>query len=356
MQKPLYDPLISYEKNFEEGPFGVCTDGEVFDFSVDKRGGGLGKFLGFDVNFPFGVPAGPLLNGKFVKCAFLKGVSLPIYKTVRSGAQEVNGFPNVVPVEVDGDLSLEKAEKGLVMADDFVDPIAITNSFGVPSMDPDWWQKDMAEAVMSAGKGQVMIASFQGTNRGKGVDAFIEDHVLTARLVKETGAGIMEMNLSCPNEGKAKLLCNDTELVRVIADKVKNEIGNTPLLLKMSYFPYDDILEDFVKKLAPIVDGFSVINTIAGKIFDKNGKPALGEGRPTSGVCGAPIKWAGVDMVKRMVGMRERFGLEFSVVGVGGVTSFKDYKEYIEVGADAVMSATGFMWNPYLARDIFTNL
>ncbi len=30
----------------------------------------------------------------------------------------------------------------------------------------------------------------------------------------------------------------------------------------------------------------------------------------------------------------------------------EDYFEYRSVGADAVMSATGAMWNPYLAQEI----
>ena len=33
-----------------------------------------------------------------------------------------------------------------------------------------------------------------------------------------------------------------------------------------------------------------------------------------------------------------------------------DFTEYREAGADAVMSATGAMWNPYLAQDIKASL
>ncbi len=348
MGTPLYNPLLSYDENFKNGPFGDFESDEIIDISSDKHF----NFLGFDLNLPFGIPAGPLLNGNFVKAAFKKGYCLPIYKTVRSKHQDINGFPNVIPIAVEGDLTLEKAEKGLIMADGFNDPIAITNSFGVPSMSPDYWQKDMADAVNSASSGQVMIASFQGTNYGKGLDDFIEDHVLTARLVKETGAKIMEMNLSCPNEGKAKLLCHDTNLVQIIADKVKNKIGDIPLLLKMSYFPKEEDLRDFIKKLAPIVDGFSSINTIAGRIFNKNGGFALGDDRPISGVCGSPIKWAGIDMVKRMHRLRSELNLKFVIVGGGGVSSEKDYHDYIDSGADAVMSATGVMWNTFLAKKI----
>ena len=38
-------------------------------------------------------------------------------------------------------------------------------------------------------------------------DDYIADHVTTARLVCETGAGLMAMNTSCPNEGHNRLLC-----------------------------------------------------------------------------------------------------------------------------------------------------
>jgi len=39
-------------------------------------------------------------------------------------------------------------------------------------------------------------------------------------------------------------------------------------------------------------------------------------------------------------------------VGCGGVAAPDDYKEYVSLGADAVMSATGAMWNPMLGQEI----
>jgi dihydroorotate dehydrogenase len=43
-------------------------------------------------------------------------------------------------------------------------------------------------------------------------------------------------------------------------------------------------------------------------------------------------------------------------VGVGGVTVPEDFEEYRAAGADIVMSATGAMWNPYLAKEIKENI
>jgi len=346
---PFYDPAKSYDYNCSAGPFGGFSDGSSYQVEGEPKH----NFLGHSVYLPFGIPAGPLPTANFIIAAFKKGFDLPYYKTVRGTSKGCNAFPNVIPVKVDGDLTLKQAKTGLTMADEYSDPIAITNSFGVPSLTPEEWQPDMKKAVESAGKGQVMIASFQGTNNGKGIDAFIEDHVRTAKLVQETGAKIMELNLSCPNEGKAKLLCHDTDMVEKISFKIKEAIGNTPLLLKMSFFPEDDLLRDFLTRLSKIVQGFSMINTIACAVRNKDGEQALpGEGRLVSGICGAPIKWAGVDMVKRSAQIRSEMGGNFVIVGSGGVTKPEDYTEYMNLGADAVTSATGAMWNTDLAKEI----
>ncbi len=57
-------------------------------------------------------------------------------------------------------------------------------------------------------------------------------------------------------------------------------------------------------------------------------------------------------MTKRLAGLRAELGMKYSIVSSGGVTVPADFKEYRDAGADIVMSATGAMWNPYLARDI----
>ena len=91
--------------------------------------------------------------------------------------------------------------------------------------------------------------------------------------------------------------------------------------------------------------------------MDQDGKPALpGENRTRAGVCGASIKWAGLDMVNRLKKLREKLNLEYKIIGVGGVCTADDFLEYRDAGADFVMSATGAMWNPYLAKEIKSRL
>ncbi len=348
LSKPFYDPHKTYEDNFTNGPFGAFADGEIFQQNEEPTY----EVFGNKVFLPFGIAPGPLLNGKYVRAALDKGFDIAVYKTVRTRKYPCSQFPNVLAVHTDGDLTIEQANIGLVADSHYKEPLSITNSFGVPSFDPDFWQKDLADTVKYAKKGQIVIGGFQGTTGG-GESEYIQDFITAARLVKETKVSILEVNLSCPNEGTAHLLCFDTARTQNIIESIKNEIGNTPLIMKIAYFAEDEQLRDLIKRVGKIIDGISAINTIPAKIYNKKKEQALpGNGRLISGACGKPIKWAGISMVERLKKLKEDNSYTFNIIGVGGVTNVEDYNEYRKAGADEVMCATGAMWNPYLAQDI----
>lgn len=337
---PFYDPTISYEDNYQQGPFG--------DFTISP--GGLpanikNKFLDFPVRLPFGIPAGPLLNARFIKAAFAYGFDLCVYKTVRSCFRKSHELPNVLAIHPDSYLSNTK--ETVLANNHYTQPLSITNSFGVPSFSPEIWQPDMAEAVQSAQAGQLLIASFQGTSGERDI---ISDYAYTASLVAQTGAKVIEANLSCPNEGSHRLLCFDVDSVEKIVIGIK-EKTDIPLILKLAYFENETLLRTLVQRVGHLVAGFSTINTISAKPVDMNGQPALG-GRVESGVCGDAIRWAGVDMVSRLNQLRREESLSFSIIGVGGISSKEHYQQFLSAGANAAMSATGAMWNSHLALDI----
>lgn len=255
--EPFYDVSRSYEDNYEQGPFGAFAealkDGNGADAAGTTSEGALATFLGQPVNLPFGIPAGPLLNSRFTTAAFRMGFDLATYKTVRSRAWGCNPFPNVLavhPKSADGSLTPGSAEldEGVLADTNYEQPISISNSFGVPSQSPDVWQPDMRAAIEAAGPGQVLVPSFQGSRvEGMSEEEYIADHATTARLVKETGAKLMVMNTSCPNEGHNRLLCHNPLLVGRITEAVKQEIGDIPLMVKLAYIPSDDALELMVR-------------------------------------------------------------------------------------------------------------
>lgn len=136
----------------------------------------------------------------------------------------------------------------------------------------------MRAAIEAAGPGQVLVPSFQGSRvEGMSEEEYIADHATTARLVKETGAKLMVMNTSCPNEGHNRLLCHNPLLVGRITEAVKQEIGDIPLMVKLAYIPSDGDLELMVRSTVGhgTVQGFSTINTISAKLVDANGNQAL---------------------------------------------------------------------------------
>jgi len=350
LKTPFYDPHKSYDDNYAQGPFGAFLDPRIEEVGEPKY-----DFLGQKVYLPFGIPAGPLLNSKFCKGAFNLGFDIAVYKTVRSGAFPCHPFPNLLSVKVDGDLTLEKAQKSLVADSNFSQPISITNSFGVPSKDAAVWQEDVKKAISYAGKGQVLVLSFMGTVRvNQTPEEFVEDWRLAAKLAKETGAKIYEANLSCPNIGNEGLVCYNLEMSERVCKVIREELGDSHLILKVGYYTNDSDIEKLVDIAAKYAQSISAINTITAGIVDKDGNQAL-PGSPVrlrSGVCGAAIKWAGLDSVRRIKAIIQQKGVDIKVDGVGGVTKPKDYFEYIDAGADCVMSATGAMWNPDLAKEI----
>lgn len=353
----LFDPAKTFDDNFDNGPFLAPKP------SYKNVGEPKYSFLGHKLYSPFGIGAGSLPSSRHVIGAFQRGFDVVCYKTQRSVEFTVNEFPNVVYVDVDGDLTLEKASQNLVghlQTDTPVEKLTITNSFGNPSRGPEYWIEDMKKALAGQGEGQLMIASVVGTIQdGFTTDDYHDDFAKTAKLAVEAGAQAIEINLSCPNVANEGILCYTYEDVISVCERVKSAVGDIPLIAKVGYFSpqQQDLLEKIVTDTAEYLAAFSSINTIPAAVVDEQGKQLLpGEGRLKAGMCGASIKWAGLDMVKRLVALREKLNLNYEIIGIGGVMKPADFHEYIDAGATVVQSVTAAMWNDNLATEIKATL
>lgn len=354
MNPAFYNPNESYEKNYTDGPPISSTNQIPNERQASKK---QHSFLGFPVSLPFGIPSGPLLNAEYIKAAFAWGFDVSTYKSVRTDTYPSHPFPNVLSVTVQGDLHPDKTPKLIATNSYSSDPttFSITNSFGVPSKSPSEWQEDVSKALSYQTDGKLLIVSFMGTvKESQTQEEFIKDFSDAALLAKQTGASVLEANLSCPNIGNEGLVCYNLEVTRAICKAIRSVIGNTPLILKVGYFSnQSDLL-----KIAEIANEYgqavAAINTLQVEIVDENGEQALpGKNRQKSGVCGASIKWAGLEMTKRLNALRKEHGYTYEILGIGGVMTKEDYKEYRNAGADCVQSATGAMWNPNLADEIW---
>lgn len=354
MQSILYDIHKTYAENFQLGPIGLKNLKKPPFLKTKPKY----SFLGFPVNFPFGIPAGPLLNSKFVKKAFEFGFPVLVYKTVRAGAFPCHPYPNVTYVHAPKNLNPKTTPRLISENKNSFSELNITNSFGVPSKKPEIWQKDVKKALKYTKSGQIMILSFMGTVKANQTqNEFIADFAKAAELANKTGAKILEANLSCPNIGNEGLVCYNLAVTKKICKEIRKKIGSTALILKVGYYKNNNDIKEISKIANKYADAISAINTLQVEVVDRNGNQALpGPNRLKSGVCGSTIKWAGLEMVRKLNKIRKAQKYKFEIVGVGGVISPKDYFEYRKAGADLVMSATGAMWNPYLAYEIWKTL
>ncbi len=354
--QPIYDPLKTYEENCARGPFGLFSGKPAKKFPQGQQV----NLLGFSLDVPFGIGAGTLPTSKFVTAAWRWGFSIATYKTVRSDAQSAHPFPNIVKVRTKNG----EVHPGETVLADFdirhvnIDRDGITNSFAVPSQQPAQWIADAAKAQKTPHKGSVMILSFMGTKwEGKDRRNFVDDFTRCCRLARRAHPDILEVNLSCPNFGAEGLVCNDIPMSRDVLEALGKAKGNTPLFVKIGYFPKNKQSE--LEKLLSIIHryahGVVGINTISAKVVDTKGNQAL-PGNPvrlTSGICGPAIRWAGLDFARRAVIYKKRGNWKnFVIIGVGGVTTPAHFTEYMKLGINAVLSVTGSMWRPTLAIDI----
>jgi dihydroorotate dehydrogenase len=330
---PIYDISKTYLENANEGPFFF---GKIPPFEKGIR---KTNFLGFEINSPIGVPAGPLLNAKWIALAAALGFDVPTYKTIRSFAYPGHPLPNVLFVER---MAQNKAKS--VEAPPEGGFPTITNSFGMPSMSPEFLMQDIANANASLTSGQVMIVSVVGTpNRGV---SLVDDYVRAAGVAKAAGAKIIEANFSCPNvEKEGGCLYMSADVVAEFGKKIAAAIRPIPLLIKVGDFRgVEEMRSVFVAAARSGVAGIAGLNSVSMEVI-----PQLDPARKTSGVCGSAIREDALRFMREAAAIKRKEKLDLALVGCGGIVSPEHFREMLEAGADIAGSATGMMWDPLLA-------
>ena len=343
---PLYDIQRTYEENLAEGPF--------FEGTIPTRSDeGLScELFGRELRSPVGIAAGPLLGSKWVALAAGLGFDLITYKTIRSKVRKSHPLPNILYLDAPEQLYLDDEGgniKSLGSSPKSLSQVAITNSFGMPSQSRDYLEKDIEASAACLGKGQMLMVSVVGSPDAAA--GFEQDFVDTALLAKACGAQAIEANLSCPNVSTGEgMLYKDTKAVERLCKSVSTAIGDLPLVVKVgpchSIPEMRSLLTALARGGAQAICG---INTVSMRIQDAEGNPALGPNRMSGGVCGAPIRTIALSFTRLASEVNRLDGLGLTILGVGGILSPNHIHEFLESGADAALSATGFMWDPYLA-------
>lgn len=342
----LYDMYKSYQDNVRDGPY---YPDPLPQRQLPPKELWI-DFLGHKIASRIGVPAGPLLTSEWTTLAARLGFDIVTYKTIRSKAYAGHPLPNVLYIETNGQLdshldvvyAVEEKPKSL-------HDLAITNSFGMPSQSNDFLEKDIPKAINSLSEGQILVVSIVGS--GKNKHEFVNDFIDAAMIAKNAGAKIIEANFSCPNVKSAEgSLYNNPNEVFDLASQLVKALNPIPLIIKVGVFSDSDQMKEvFISAARAGVQAISGINTVSKKVVDKEGKPALGADRLTSGICGAPIREIALNFVRNARKIIDHEKLPLTLIGVGGITKPTNFDDFFNVGADIAQTATGMMWDLYLA-------
>lgn len=339
---PRYDPRQSYQWNYDHAPEPVSCEQPSIP--------GLWSFCGLPVSSPLGIPAGPLLNGKWVLYYASLGFDVLTYKTVRSTSRECYPRPNLQPVITS---ELRGGEDHVAISKTMHGSWAV--SFGMPSASPEVWRKDLAQTRKRLAADKVLSVSVVGTlQTGWSLDDLADDYALCARWAIESGADCIETNFSCPNictrEGQ---LYQEPEAAALVAHRVKEEIGPVPYLIKIGHVDNQEQAQKLLQSIQPFVSGIAMTNSVAAKVIDQQGNLLFaGEQR---GICGHATREASLRQLQLFTHLTQELSDETPhphLIACGGISSVNDVKMFLASGAQATHLATAAMCDPYIAYKI----
>lgn len=159
------------------------------------------------------------------------------------------------------------------------------------------------------------------------------------------GIAGFELNLSCPNtaHGGIEFGAEPESVAQIVRQCAA--VTSRPLIAKLS-----PVLSDIAAIAAVAVEagaaGVSLVNTFPGTLAEEDGSPRLGAGR--GGVSGPPLLPLGVLAVRQT---RARLP-DALIIGVGGIRSADDARQYLRAGADLVAIGTAGLADPRLPERV----
>ncbi|MFV2068976.1 MAG: hypothetical protein ACC645_18575 [Pirellulales bacterium] len=328
-----YDLERTYDFNYEHAP-------DPMDVEIPSVPGAW-DFCGLPVDSPLGIPAGPLLNGRWVLYYASLGFDILTYKTVRSGPRACYPLPNLQPVRT-GQLSGDEPE--VPATSEMSGSWAV--SFGMPSKSPDVWRADVEETRQQLPSGKLLVVSVVGTVQdGWSMDELADDYAQCARWAVDSGADAVETNFSCPNVSTCDgQLYQEFEAVRTVTSRVRQAIGSVPYVIKVGHVEQPVRVGGLLDAAARSVNGGGMTNSIATRVVDDDGQ-LLFDGQ-RRGICGDATRQASLRQTALFAEQAATRNMDLCLIGVGGAGNAEHVRDYLLAGAGAVELATAAMVDP----------
>lgn len=185
---------------------------------------------------------------------------------------------------------------------------------------------------------KVVIASIMGQTE--------EEWIALAKMAEEAGCDAVELNFSCPqmkHEGMGSDVGQNPELVRDFTACVKDNV-NIPVIPKMTP-NITHIAEPAEACIKAGADAISAINTIKSVTMDADAEVA-GQ-RTISGYSGRAVRPIALRHVLELAQMP----IKTELSGIGGIETWRDALEFIQLGCNNVQVCTAVMQYGYRIID-----
>jgi len=183
-----------------------------------------------------------------------------------------------------------------------------------------------------------------GVNIGKSriteVENATADYLISTKLLAPL-ADYLVVNVSSPNTPGLRGLQEITQL-KPLLKAVKEEAGNTPLLVKIA----PDLSSDEIAEIAKLavslkLDGIIATNTTIsreGLVSDSAKVESIGAG----GLSGAPLAQRSLEVLKQI---RSIVPADMCIISVGGIETAEQVQERLDAGATLVQGYSAFVYN-----------
>ena len=192
---------------------------------------------------------------------------------------------------------------------------------------------------------KIVIASIMGQTE--------EQWIELAKMAEAAGVDAVELNFSCPQmrlAGMGSDVGQDSELVLYYTTYVKHNVS-IPVIPKMTP-NITDINRPAMSAYFANADAISAINTIKSVTMDENS--SVSGHKTISGLSGRAVKPVALRFILEMARnsvLRGDYGKRIELSGIGGIETWRDALEFIQIGCNNVQVCTAVMQYGYRIID-----
>ncbi len=218
-------------------------------------------------------------------------------------------------------------------------PSGILNSIGLENPGVEEFVKEKIYSMQ--GLGTEIFVNLGGNT--------IEEYVESTKILNDYEFAAIELNISCPNvkEGGMAFGMDKDSAAKVVREVMR--VTNKKVFVKLS--PNAGDIVGIAKAVeAEGATGLSLINTILGMAIDFN-REEIVFNNTYAGLSGPAVKPIALRILHQVAR-----AVDIPIIGMGGITSYKDVLEFLMAGATAVEVGTYNFMNPNAGAEIISDL